>query len=219
MLSLQAGTKTVPTVEEGEAESTKCKKRIDFIKWIVAFQNLSLAADAVGVWKHFASSAHLRICLQVAGGFFCFVHVVSFLLAFCCCTAGASLEKRRFCLAQIYDEICRAEWGERAARGDADFDVNVSSLTCCPELLARARLAHDAAMLRAPRPVATPQPQSVDQGARSSFQPKGKGKGKKPQWQKTSGWDRNWGKQQKRSWWGMWHDCACDKFVSFTVCR
>ena len=41
--------------------------------------------------------AHLRVCLELA--------------------AGAHAEKRGQGLAQIYDEMCRASWTEKALRG------------------------------------------------------------------------------------------------------
>ena len=46
-------------------------------------------------------------------------------------------------LAQFYDEMCRKDWAERAARGDVDFDVNLVCLACDKEMLDRARIAYD----------------------------------------------------------------------------
>ena len=46
-------------------------------------------------------------------------------------------------LAQLYDEMCRKDWAERAARGDVDFDVNLVCLACDQEMLDRARIAYD----------------------------------------------------------------------------
>ena len=53
-------------------------------------------------------------------------------------------------MAQVYDEICRKEWANRAARGDEGFDVNVESLKIDSELLARARGVHDAELTEKP---------------------------------------------------------------------
>ena len=61
--------------------------------------------------------------------------------------ASAANEKRRFALAVFYDELCRKEWAERASRGDTDFDVNVVSMVKDLEILARARIAYDAASM------------------------------------------------------------------------
>ena len=88
--------------------------------------------------------------------------------AACCCLCGrgrASTERRRHQLAQVYDEVCRKEWSERAARGtsslctfvlrgvgvldlsgDVDFDVNDASRRLDPELLEQARTAYDGQM-------------------------------------------------------------------------
>ena len=49
--------------------------------------------------------------------------------------------------AVFYDELCRKEWAERASRGDTDFDVNVVSMDKDLEILARARIAYDAASM------------------------------------------------------------------------
>ena len=49
----------------------------------------------------------------------------------------------------MYDEICRSDWCERAARGDIDFDVNIESRKLDNEILARAKLAYDAGKPRA----------------------------------------------------------------------
>jgi len=58
---------------------------------------LCSAAVLSQVWTFTAAMAHLRACLEIA--------------------AAASAEKRRYSLAIIYDEICRKEWPQKAARG------------------------------------------------------------------------------------------------------
>ena len=90
------------------------------VRWIAAYQNFALAAAAAAtevrftqslfhvkfktqaflawqVWPYTAAMAHLRICMEIA-------------------TSSVS-ENRRHVLAQIYDELCRREWSERALRG------------------------------------------------------------------------------------------------------
>ena len=71
-----------------------------------------------------------------------------------CSSVTNAAEKKKHGLAQIYDEICRREWSNRAARGkhaslhcgcndrvcvhvpgDVDFDVNVASLKINEEYL------------------------------------------------------------------------------------
>ena len=49
------------------------------------------------VWSYVSSQTHLRICMQIG--------------------AEARAEKKHFQLAQIYDEMCRRKWAERAFRG------------------------------------------------------------------------------------------------------
>ena len=81
------------------------------VLWVDCFQNFALAAAAAKaaplrlpwfltvcavlckVWSYESSQAHLRICLRIAA------------------------EQRGDLLAQLYDESCRKEWGERALRG------------------------------------------------------------------------------------------------------
>ena len=87
------------------------------IRWIAGFQGMALAAAAnevsfihvahaslrcarvfyIQVWPYTASMAHLRICMEIAVTSHC--------------------ENRSHMLAQIYDEICRKDWGEKAFRG------------------------------------------------------------------------------------------------------
>jgi len=115
------------------------------VRWVIAYQCYALAADATEVLKYTSAMAHMRTCLEIA--------------------AGANSEKRRHALAIIYDELCRKEWNQRAARGkpprplwvlpshcalfassgDRGFDVNVASLTKDKDLLDRARVAFDSA--------------------------------------------------------------------------
>ena len=91
---------------------------MDIVRWIAAFQDMALAAAATEVrqpvtkhahcshitraqtWNYTASTAHLRICMEIA--------------------ANAKNEHRTGVLAQVYDEVCRKEWAERAFRGKYD---------------------------------------------------------------------------------------------------
>lgn len=88
------------------------------IRWIAGFQSMALAAAAnevtcvwdspaslrvrvfsdLQIWPYTASMAHLRICMEIAITSHC--------------------EERSHVLAQIYDELCRKEWAERAYRGE-----------------------------------------------------------------------------------------------------
>jgi hypothetical protein len=101
-----------------EADGSEGTK-LDMIRWIAGFQNMALAAAAnearvycctvatsvfctqrisiCQAWTYTASMAHLRVCLELA--------------------AGAHAEKRAHGLAQIYDELCRSSWTEKALRG------------------------------------------------------------------------------------------------------
>ena len=89
-------------------------KRLDMVRWIAGFQGMALAAAAteaslfiivcasmyagsafalMQVWTFTASTAHLRTCLEV------------------------SLEGKGPGLGQLYDELCRSTWSEKALRG------------------------------------------------------------------------------------------------------
>lgn len=65
----QAGAKSV-TEEGGAAAEPRGRRRMDFLKFVVATMNMAIAAEATGVWKFHAVMAHLRICLQIAGALF-----------------------------------------------------------------------------------------------------------------------------------------------------
>ena len=90
-------------------------KRLDMVRWIAGFQGMALAAAAteaslfmivynssmytycafglMHVWTFTASTAHLRTCLEI------------------------SLEGKGPGLGQLYDELCRSSWSEKALRG------------------------------------------------------------------------------------------------------
>ena len=86
--------------------------------------------------------AHTFVCvcrLQACNSSLLVLTPVLFLF----CSGAAASEKRRHVLAQFYDELCRKDWAERAARGDVDFDVNLACLACDNGVLDRARIAYD----------------------------------------------------------------------------
>ena len=133
-------------------QGQKAKGKMDIVRWVAAFQAYALAADAAEVmcsfpcwaplsagcvctcifgqvWKYSSAIAHMNVCLEIA--------------------SKAALEKKRFSLAIVYDEVCRREWSVKASRGmqflpcvrsllavvapsarsgDRGFDVNVASL-------------------------------------------------------------------------------------------
>jgi len=90
-------------------------KRLDMVRWVAGFQGMALAAAAteaslcilvcnsnrytccafalMQVWTFTASTAHLRTCLEI------------------------SLEGKGPALGQLYDELCRSAWSEKALRG------------------------------------------------------------------------------------------------------
>ena len=109
---------------------------------------------------------------------------------FCVCASGtAATENRKGLLGQYYDEVCRREWSERAARGDGDFDVNIESCKLCKDSLDRARVAYDAAA----------QQQKKQSPASSASQPAkypNKHGQVKKHWTKKSHKNRGW----KKSW-------------------
>ena len=93
-------------------------KRLDMLRWTAAFQCFALGAEAaqvsvfrtlfrqfllccvtfsVQVWTFPAAMAHFRVCLGIA--------------------VQATSEGRRQSLGQIYDEVARREWAEKARRG------------------------------------------------------------------------------------------------------
>ena len=90
---------------------------------------------------------HMGLCLEIA--------------------ANAATEGKRYSLAIAYDELCRKEWSQKAARGswtpsgafrvmcvplhaagERDFDIHVVSLSKDKEILDRARIAYSAATER-----------------------------------------------------------------------
>ena len=115
------------------------------VRWVTAFQNYALAAEAAEVhivtvlhmvashvfayslfqvWNFAAALAHMRICLQISGMHLgrlkVLVMIELVILAF---AVTAKSEDRGFSLGQIYDEIVRKDWTEKATRGEP-------SLTC-----------------------------------------------------------------------------------------
>ena len=167
-----SGSDAANTAEETDFAGASRKKRLDVIRWTSAFLNMALAADAVGTWKYPSAMAHLRTCLQIAG------------------TAGT--EHRRGVLAQLYDEICRNEWAERALRGDTDFDVNSASLRLSNDLLERARTAHDGAGTAGGAGSKQQKPAKKPNTEKIWTQPsKGKGKGKGRQQHVKASWGKD----------------------------
>ena len=86
-------------------------------KWVVSFQGFQLAADACGMFSYVSSQAHLRICLQIACAYTLLVCGLCTFVVLLCNLGRASAEVRRHQLAQLYDEMARREWSEKAARG------------------------------------------------------------------------------------------------------
>jgi len=75
------------------------------------------------VWDYATARVHLKNCLRIA--------------------SDAANGDRRHWLAQVYDELARKEWYERAKRGDAGSDVNVNPLVIDQDILKRACLKFD----------------------------------------------------------------------------
>jgi hypothetical protein len=57
--------------KDGEGKDSKEKpggdKKLDMVRWIAAYMNFAIAADAAEVWPYCSAMAHLKVCLQVAG--------------------------------------------------------------------------------------------------------------------------------------------------------
>ena len=71
-------------------------------------------------------------------------------------TAPSYSPPRSGVLAQIYDKLCRAEWAEKASRGDIGFNVNEASKHLHVDVLERAKLAYDAGAPKKAKPDSTP---------------------------------------------------------------
>ena len=124
----------------------KRKGKLDIVRWIAAFQDLALAssaAEACSLFLHpFCSHCFAAPTCHVGMGIHGFHGPPAYMprdsrcvanasrdqgllslafpgiclfLAFCSGTARA--EDRSFTLGQLYDEVCRKEWSERAYRG------------------------------------------------------------------------------------------------------
>ena len=99
----------------------KKQKKLDPLRWSVAYDRYALAAAATGQLSLGAAMAHKNTCLSL----------------------GAAVGQRT--LGVTYDELVRRSWAERSVCGDVKFDIEVAALTLDEGCLKEAKAALESA--------------------------------------------------------------------------
>ena len=103
---------------------SKTKKPLGIMQWSLAMDRYMIAAPAARQMSAHAVWAHKEICMKVG--------------------IRAQISGRRAFLGQIYDELCRRRWAERAYSGEEWFDVDQVCLAVDKEILSEAEAVFDA---------------------------------------------------------------------------